>query len=307
MGTNVKKITEASMMVALVGVALIINRQTGMVFEFILYWFMAFPILIYSAKYGLKSALLPLLGMLVVGFLFAAPQTIFYLGISLLIGIVYGEGVRKHWSNQKLMFYTMGVSLVSYFFTTVLFAGFFGYDLTSDLAMIHEFFSSLDIALPIATGDFILMLALLTTILTALMEGLVIHLFAMVLLKRLKIETQPMQNLFDLRLSKWFGYGSIAVVILQMTMNLFTMSNALKNGIMFLYMIVFLVNILYGVTVAMCFLVVLGKRKHLIWLVLAIFLPFVNSLLMFLGIFDSIKDIKSDLKRGILNGSIGKN
>ncbi|MGL5540961.1 MAG: DUF2232 domain-containing protein [Erysipelotrichaceae bacterium] len=304
MNNNVKKISDGAMMMAIVGVALFFNRQTGMVFELILNWFMALPIMIYCVKYGFRSALLPAFGMVVLAVILATPQTHFYLGCSLLIGLAYGHGVRQKWAGQNLLALTIGVTLFSYLMTTVLFAGFFGYDLGADIQMLQQVLQSLPFSNPQMLGNLVLMLLFLTTILTAVLEGFVIHMFGTILLQRLKFATQPLPSIVQWRLPKGFGWFSLIVLVLSFGSNLLALSPSLNNGIMFLYLIVSMVNILYGASVAAFLLVVFDKRKY-VWLVaLAVFIPFANNLLLILGIFDTVQDLKGDIKRGIMHDKI---
>ena len=60
MNNQTKKMTEGAMMVAIVGMLLFINRQLAGMLEMVMYWVLTFPILMYTARYGVKvHAFLP--------------------------------------------------------------------------------------------------------------------------------------------------------------------------------------------------------------------------------------------------------
>ena len=58
MVTQTRKLTEGAMMVALVGLMLFVNLQLGGMPEALMYWILTFPILIYTAKYGIRNGLI---------------------------------------------------------------------------------------------------------------------------------------------------------------------------------------------------------------------------------------------------------
>ena len=64
MNKQTRKITEGAMMCAIVGLVLFINRQLGNMLEYFMYWVLTFPILVYTAKYGVHNALVPSVSML---------------------------------------------------------------------------------------------------------------------------------------------------------------------------------------------------------------------------------------------------
>ena len=104
MNNQTRKITEGAMMCAIVGLVLFINRQLGNMLEYFMYWVLTFPILVYTAKYGVRNALVPSVSMLLLSFMISSPTTIFYLFSCIVVGLVYGGGVRKGWKNGTLLF-----------------------------------------------------------------------------------------------------------------------------------------------------------------------------------------------------------
>ena len=52
--SETRKITEGAMMVGLMGLVLFFNRQSAGIFESTFYWLLSLPILVYTARQGLR-------------------------------------------------------------------------------------------------------------------------------------------------------------------------------------------------------------------------------------------------------------
>ncbi len=113
MVTQTRKLTEGAMMVALVGLMLFVNLQLGGMPEALMYWILTFPILIYTAKYGIRNGLIAAFSTTLLSFMISSPTTIFYLFSCNVCGLFYGEGIRKKngkteyciWELQFLHFF----------------------------------------------------------------------------------------------------------------------------------------------------------------------------------------------------------
>ena len=195
MNNQTKKMTEGAMMVAIVGMLLFINRQLAGMLEMVMYWVLTFPILMYTARYGVKSACVPAISMVLLSFMIAAPTTIFYLFSCDVVGIVYGAGIRKKWKNGTLLLWTGIFTFVSYLITTVLFAAMFGYDPADDVEMVKMLldFMHIDIGIPLA--KIVTYVVIGSAILMTVLQTMCIHMIANVVLKRMHIETRAFLKL----------------------------------------------------------------------------------------------------------------
>ena len=145
MNKQTRKITEGAMMCAIVGLVLFINRQLGNMLEYFMYWVLTFPILVYTAKYGVHNALVPSVSMLLLSFMISSPTTIFYLFSCIVVGLVYGGGVRKGWKNGTLLVFSGIFTFFSYLVTTVLLAAVFGYDPAEDIELVKTILELMNI------------------------------------------------------------------------------------------------------------------------------------------------------------------
>lgn len=295
MKKDVRKITEGAMMVALVGVALFINRQLAGLLEYAMYWILTFPILIYTVKYGVKNAIVVSVSMLLLSFMIALPSTIFYLSSSIIIGIVYGGGVRKKWPNSVLLWLTGIFTFISYIITMVLFAAFFGYDPSEDIEIVTMLLDSLQIV-GLQVGTFVKVFSILTTLLLTVLQTICIHLIAIMMMRRLKISCNPTKTIYDLRLPKATGYICIIIWVLFLLRNVVKLDEQTFLYVLSIYMVMQTVAIAYGSLSIMCILSLYRKRKWSFLIIVAILLPITQTFIAVVGIYDMLCDLRGRLK-----------
>lgn len=305
MNKRVHHITEGSMMVALVGIALLINRQFAGILEYALYWVLTFPILIYTIRYGVKKALIVSTCMLLIALMLSVPTTIFYLAVSLVIGVVYGGGVRRKWTNTKLLWTTGLFTLFSYIITTIVFAQLFGYDPMEDVQLLTNMLNTFEIS-GVAIGELVKVVTVLSTILLSVLQTLCIHLLAIILMKRLKIQVNPMKTVYDFKAPKVIGYVSIIIWVLFFVLNMVKLNDSMRTWVIAIWLVMFIVTLTYGVLTLMTILALRKKRNWIFAVVILVFIPFVNYAISFLGIFDICIGFRQKLKRGVIDGTIRK-
>lgn len=302
---NVHQITQGAMMVALVGVALFINRQLAGLLEFALYWLLSFPILIYTIRYGIKAALVPSVSMVLLAFMIAMPSTIFYLASALITGIIYGGGVRKKWTNRCLLLATFLLTLLSYLITMIVFASVFGYQPQDDIEIAMYLASAFHIE-GINIAQLTLFASLFLTVFTALLQTICIHLFAFMILKRLKIATNPITSLFDLHFTKAIGYISICIWVLFWGRNVIKLSGVYDGLLLTSYILTSIWMITEGCVVIMAYSI-LQHRRYVVFMVVPLLcFDVTRFLLMGLGVIDCMWNLREKMKRGVNNGTFRK-
>lgn len=215
MNNSVRKITDGAMMVAIVGMFVLLDRQLANLLMVYAIWLVPLPMVMYSVKYGWKSAMIPFVSLVFLSLIIGGPQTLFYILSSSVCGIVYGQGVRSGWNNLRLLITTMMFTIFSNLITTVLFASFFGYDIAMEISELGKTMtqmtgpgSALQLNLPqeLDLNSLLKTVLVLGCILTGVMEGLIVHLLSNFLLKRMKIKVAPPKPLSQLMMPKWCGY-----------------------------------------------------------------------------------------------------
>lgn len=310
MNNQTKKMTEGAMMVAIVGMLLFINRQLAGMLEMVMYWVLTFPILMYTARYGVKSACVPAISMVLLSFMIAAPTTIFYLFSCDVVGIVYGAGIRKKWKNGTLLLWTGIFTFVSYLITTVLFAAMFGYDPADDVEMVKMLldFMHIDIGIPLA--KIVTYVVIGSAILMTVLQTMCIHMIANVVLKRMHIETRAMKSIFEIKVPKSVGYIIIMIWVLFLVRNVLKLNQDVYGLLLGVYGAARIFAIGYGVMTLLCILLLFRKRIFLLFVIIGMFLPYVQGAIAIIGVLDMIVDLRGIwlevLKRGVVHGTSGE-
>lgn len=224
MNRDVRKITDGAMMAAIVGVMLLINRQTAGLIETSFVWVMPLPMVFYSAKYGLKDSWIVFVSVLLLTFILGTPQTIFYVMSEMIIGVTYGSGIHDRTSGRKLVIRTMLLAVIADILSMLVFASFFGYDLTSEVNeytdIMKQAYESMGTAIPESFDlkGMIETVVVVSVVVSGVMEGFVTHILSRLMLKRLRIYVEPMTPISDYYPAKWSGYvGIIGLVLFYYT------------------------------------------------------------------------------------------
>lgn len=296
-------------MCALVGLMLLINRQFANALEYAIYWILSFPILVYTVRYGWKAALIPAVSMLLESLMLSAPTTVFYLASALCCGIGYGYGVHHHWKHSYLLLFTGAITLLSYFITTVLFASAFGYDIQEDILLadqMMQYFNLTNVKLMQLT----VIITCMISILCAVLQTICIHLFAALLLKRMKFDTVPVKSVFDCTIPKWVGYISICIWLLFSLKNMLKLDGNLLMIVTVIYLIDCIILCFECVLDVLCISILSQKRIFGILFaflcIIGLFFMPTRMIITWCGIISIHKTVRLKWKRGVMNGTIGK-
>ena len=306
MRNDTKKITEGAMMVAIVGLLLFVNRQLAGMIEYMMYWILTFPILIYTAKYGVKNAMVPSVCMLILSFMLSLPTTVFYMFSCIVTGVVYGGGIRKEWKNGSLIFFTFLFTLFSYLITFVLFASVFGFDPHEDIEIAKMLLSMFHLESTIDIVKLVSVISVLSTLLMSLLQTMCIHMIGNMLLTRIKIKVHAMKPLLELKVPKITGFIIIIISVLFYMQNVIKLNQELSSALFACYMAGMIFSIAYGTLALMCWLMLKRKRACVFLVVIAMFIPYVNLIIALIGVIDMLFDCKVKMKRGVFHGSIRK-
>lgn len=291
---NVRKITLGAMMVAIISLFLVINLQTAGLLEVYMIWILPLPIIFYYVQYGFKASLSVVASAILLSFMLGSWITVFYTLTALLVGLVYGYGVYHQKDNAFLVVSTTIVSAVSLFIEMYALAALFGYDLVAETQEIINLLKSMDgLVIPNDLESLVYAIYPIALILMAFLQSLVTHLFALYLLKRLKIQTRKMKDLSTYRLPSWaavltllglFSAGLLALID-ENTLRQYAMM-AITLSTLVLIVDAYIVIILYA------------RKKKLRWLPLVsslslLFLPSIAIYVFIgLGLLDSLTDFR---------------
>lgn len=236
MNREIRRITDGAMMAAIIGVMLIINRQTAGLIETGFIWLLPLPMVFYGAKYGWKNSWVLFIAIMLLTVILGTPQTLFYMGSEMFIGIIYGCGIYNRVSSRKLVIRTMILAVIADILSMLVFASFFGYDLNSEITeyttIFNQFLSQTGKSLPDSfnLNETLKSMIVVSVVLSGVLEGYVTHILSRLMLKRLRIYTEPMPPISDYYPPVWSGYLGIACVFLFYYSSYHTFENVMLQS-----------------------------------------------------------------------------
>ncbi|MBQ4148109.1 MAG: DUF2232 domain-containing protein, partial [Clostridium sp.] len=92
--SKTQSITYGAMIIAIFGMLLLLNRQTGSFFEEVFLYIFPIPMVAYSAIYGWKRSIPVFIGMCLISFLCGTFTSIFYAISQAFIGLAFGTSLN---------------------------------------------------------------------------------------------------------------------------------------------------------------------------------------------------------------------
>ena len=291
-----KKLTQGAMMLAIFGALILIDRMTTYLFtEFVV---LVAPIIIimYSAMQTFKDGLLLSIGVLIIAFLLGNFQTLYiiFIPVGVVTGLVYAYGVNKGLDKSTLAFlacatYVVGEVVASYVIYPVL-----GFPVKQ---MIEEFKVALNQSGSLAGVDYtsvfasagfeidkiLVVIFLIATIFTGVMEGLLIHILSIFLLKRFKIKDLGRLNLWEIKPNKVIAYISFLSTFVFYFKDKITNENAYYIAIT-VAIIGAIILMYYGYLFICLYGSIVARRNiGLLFVIIAMFIPILLLALMIMG------------------------
>ena len=315
---RVNSITYGALLSALLGVFLLFNRQTGGLFDAYMLWIIPLPVIVYCLKFDVRQGMIMGLAMTLLSFIVATPMTAFYVACSIVAGLVYVDGLRKEKSSMHLI---LSVILISMFITVismVIFAKFFGYSLTADIDYTRTWVQTIIDAMAATMGpsvydnplillmlnsNFLLYIIVLSSLLTSILEGILVHLLAILILRRLKMPGPKVTPLSEIR-APLFIKIFVVVVYLLVMLNGFNIPllNEHTDIIMGLMPVAYIFCGFYGYLLLLTWINLRIPNRNsrillvfLVVILLLIFPPF----MMVVGMTDMFTNARDSILKGI--------
>lgn len=268
MRNDVRKLTDGAMMCAIIGLILVINRQTGGLFDGLFVFTYPLPMLFYAAKYGLRDSLMTFAAIVLLSFILSTPTMMFYVASESLIGLVYGQGVRRKMNRHRLVIITCLMAVAINVADTLILAEFFGYDLTREAAEYTRIFmeamektgGTLDTNVDMS--QLFLNVLMTSVVLTGALQGLITHFLAVLMLRRLHIDMAPSVSIASYYPPRWTGYLAVLGFFMYLYAVNHKMDNVmLQNAMQSIGMIGVVYLCIYGMVAIMVFLAVRNGGK----------------------------------------------
>lgn len=206
-------LTTGAMMIALFGLMLLLDRQTGGLLQGAFILALPIPLTAYAVQYGFKKSLPVFAAMCLISVFFGTFTTIFYSCSQSLIGLVFGTLLHRRTDPTQVLFCVMLLSVLSSVLNLVLDMAFFGYDISRDVAEImqvmNDSFSQLgqdaQQALSLLTPQYMSQLFVLSLLFAGLVQGFLIYQLTLLLLKRLRFPVEKPRPLFEYYPPRFLG------------------------------------------------------------------------------------------------------
>lgn len=315
MNNNVRKITDGAVMIALMGMALVLNRQFAGFLEIYFIWFLPIPISVYTAKHGYKNGLMVAFSVIFLSFIISTVTSVFYVISSCACGLVYGEGSRRGRENLWLLFITIITALIAEIFPIFVFSGIFGYNLAEEVIVmkdtIVEMLQISGISQSLIDASLVLLervlpaLIIAGVVFSAVLEGVILHLLSVFIFKRLKMPVKKMKPIIEVKIPKWIGYASLLLAVGLLLVFRIEVNEKLVGIISFFGTIGFLILASAGYIAFLLKMRGNGKKQQMIFAVmlLLVLLPYSLLFLSALGFLY----ITTDMRQKMLDQMKGGN
>lgn len=291
-----KKLTQGAMMLAILGALILIDRMTAYWFTEIVVLIAPIIIIMYSCMQTFKDGLLLSVGVIIISFLLGNFQMTYliYVPVGVITGLVYSYGIIKGFDKTTLVFiaiitYAAGEVVASYVIYPLF--GFPVAQMIEELKLAMNEVSSISginysdlFSLAGANFDkIIVFIYLVSVILLGAMEGVLIHILSIFLLKRFKIKDLGRLNLWEIKPNKVLSYISFISMFGIFFVNKIS-NDYLHYALMLIMIIGFIILVYYGYLFLCLYgAIVLRKNIAAFFILISLFIPVLFLSLIVMG------------------------
>lgn len=226
------KITYGAMIVALFGVLLLINRQTGGMFQGILMYILPIPMVAYGARYGWKASIAAWAAATFISIFVSTPTTIIYAACEAFLGMVLGTCIYHKKDMTKSLLLMMLLCVISELFNAVILTAISGQSLSMYVGEMQEAMNeSMEMMRKYMGGDprmetqitlmksmmsdaFIARILLVSMAVGGAIQGFIIYEVSLLILRRLHIAVPRPKPVALYTPPSWTAYLGIASFML---------------------------------------------------------------------------------------------
>ena len=297
-------------MLSIYGALVLIDRITAFWFTELVVLIAPIIVIIYSCMQSFVDGIYLSIGVIIMSFLLGNFNTTYliYVPVGIITGLAYSFGITKNLDKRSLLLISVSVytvcEIIAYYFIYPL-IGFPVSQMISEYKLVFDnaasamgtSYTDMFKTIGLDFDKLIVIIFCLSTILMGAMEGLIIHILSVFLLKRFKIKDLGSINLWDNKPNKVVAYLALLAVSLSSIKSLITNDtlgyiiitiSIIGSIILFYYGYIFLV--LYGN-------IVLHKNIVAFVILFAIFIPYLVFLIVILGFLYAAGPLRSYLER----------
>lgn len=302
MNTKTRQITEGAMIIAIEAVFLLLDKYLGGLISAYVFWALPLFNVVYSARHGYRAGAVVWVSVTLLSFIITGDlYGVVLVGITNLTGLVYGGGVKEGRSNAWLFGSALLTTIVNYALTSVIIPIMYGIDIFEETRMIAD-----AIAQSVPQMDVSRMYGMVkeftiaSIMLAAVLEAVIVHILAHVLLKRLKVPVAPLKDMQMIRIPKWLGWLMLAIIVLAVANTRFKWLPQIDTYLTLLSIICQFAFIAFGYMEVLMLARISGRKQLSLAAAILVFL--MPTLLMVFGILDVVTDYRERLTERYANG-----
>ena len=284
-------------MLAIVGAMILIDRMIAYMFTELIVLLMPVVIIMYSTMHSLKDGVLLSVGMMIISFILGSLNYTYliYVPVSIVTALIYSYGIRRNFDKRTLLFMGIATYVVGELIATFTIYPLLGIPLAQQLEEYKVAFNEMSsfagmnygevlAAAGLDLSNLLFLIYIVSTIMMGAMEGLLIHLLSVFLLKRFKIRDLGNTSLWDIRPNPILAYLAMLGLFLLYFIKYLQPDSFLYNAAIILSILSAVVLMYYGYLFVMLFgVVVLHKNIGTFFILLSFFVPFLLMMLIVFG------------------------
>lgn len=308
MNQKTQKITFGAMITALFTILLLIDRQTGSMFQGALIFILPIPMVAYGARYGLRSSLAVWIASTLMAVFFSLPTTLIYSSCMAFIGMILGSRIHDKKDMTRTLLLVMLLSIIVELVNVLLLlAVISGTTLDQDVLEMQTIMTEalnsaqkfagagasaqaaaqMDVFQQMLTPDFLKRILIISVAFTGAVQGFIIYELSLLILRRLHVAVPQPKPIIEYYPPRWLGVLSILAFFAYN----YTFAKPLENAI--LQSLLQIIGIV-GYIILMCFGAIaisllirlfLTRAKVLNGLLTALSIFVMPQILLILGIF----------------------
>ncbi len=279
-----KKLTTGAMLLAIIGAAMIIDRQLSYTFTTFIVLLIPIVIATYSTMYKVSDGILLCVGLLAFTVLFGSLTTYIYMPISIIVGMAVSIAIEKGLDRRKINFvaiitYTVAEVLVVYAIMPLL-----GVSVSSQISSYIETFnqmlkySGMETTFNSLIGNLSSLMAIMlvvSTVLVGILEGFLTSLLTAYILKRFNIKDIGLNSPLDIKMPVWLSYTLMALTCLFMLVSNGGIENeTIRYSFLAISVVASLILAYYGYFFVILYIKKMNIKVNIFLVILAIFFLF---------------------------------
>lgn len=222
MNEKTQELTFGALLVAVFGVLLLLNRQTGGMLEETFIYLFPIPMVAFSAKYGWKDGLPVFICTVLISIFCGIFTSAFYASTQSLIGMVYGSCLHAKRDATRTMLLVMALSALSNLLSSVVLASLFGINLQEDMKMMQsamtQALEKVGISASSSQGqavalllqpDSIMRIFIISMLFMGLVQGFIVCRLSLLILRRLRFPIQKPAPIASFYPPRWTGIAAL--------------------------------------------------------------------------------------------------